>query len=501
LRFSWEAMADCPEKHGLKSFQTSTSSYACDICKRKAMSGTKMYGCTECNWNACKSCYKRKQKEKKKGTEFEWEEAFGDLCHRTHTDQAKWFLNGFWHEGMEAKREEVWTFCHHFIEIESGAKVLYGSKRFKLEEKCDLDELESHKFLEILGETLTVKELRQRLKKLDIDSNNRLCLSEYLLSRYNKTPQALVDSPQGGVDPDVLEEAQRKCDAAQELLDKATDAAQTAKDNKNKAKAAADKAAKSLAAAEEAAGAAKVALENSNAKASDAAVALENSEKVAATAADATKAQEKQEKQLAVIQAEVKAAVEALELAEKTYNDKISKLENKLDDPKLSTVKRGSVVAKLAVLKDEDPLPLRKARITQGACLKKQKKISKKAAKATVACQKAQELAEKAAEEATEAKTQADSAAEAAAAAKEEADAAAEAAAAAKEEADAAAQAAEESEKVAQEYVVEAEAAFAEAGDFLSELKKNKEPPKGALWWMERILEEKQKFMPKNKRK
>merc|ERR1719361_1438513 len=102
-------------------------------------------------------------------------------------------------------------------------------KRKGIEEKCDLDEMQAHRFLEELGETLTVKELRARLKKLDIDSNNRLALREYLVSKYTKDPGALVDSNQGGVPPEVMEAAQNAADEASDLLNTAVQASEEAK--------------------------------------------------------------------------------------------------------------------------------------------------------------------------------------------------------------------------------------------------------------------------------
>jgi len=46
----------------------------------------------------------------------------------------------------------------------------------KLDEKChadgcELDEFWSHKFLESLGETLTVIKLRETLREIDVDNN------------------------------------------------------------------------------------------------------------------------------------------------------------------------------------------------------------------------------------------------------------------------------------------------------------------------------------------
>merc|ERR1711900_109147 len=32
----------------------------CDMCQRRFPKGTRMYGCLECNWDACRNCYEDK---------------------------------------------------------------------------------------------------------------------------------------------------------------------------------------------------------------------------------------------------------------------------------------------------------------------------------------------------------------------------------------------------------------------------------------------------------
>jgi len=105
-------------------------------------------------------------------------------------------------------------------------------------------------------------------------------------------------------------------------------------------------------------------------------------------------------------------------------------------------MKKGTAKNELAQLESEDPLPLRKAKITQGAALKK---------------------AEKAAKVAADEKDAADTAA-----------------------------------RNAAESKVAAEAAFAEAEKQLETLKRKGDGiAQGAIWWMERELLERRKYMPK----
>ena len=248
--------------------------------------------------------------------------------------------------------------------------MLYGKKVQDFKESCDVDEFKAHVILEKLGETLTVQALRKRLKGLDIDSNNRMAISEYMLDRFKKTPSALVNSPQGTLDRTIIDAAQAKCDEAQSLLERATD--------------------------------------------------LKKECDIAE--APLKKANE----ELAVVVNEIAAL-------EKAKADKLAELE-KIINGSDGAVKKGKATQEKAQLLAEDPLPLRKAKITQEAALKR---VEKARAPFTAATEAA-EAARKAAEQ-----------------------------------------------------------AFVDAQAALDELKKKGGTPHGTVWWMERVLHEKMKFMPK----
>jgi len=264
----------------------------------------------------------------------------------------------------------VWKITHTFMEIDAGGPVLYGKKIQDFKESADLDEFKAHVVLEKLGETLTVQALRKRLKGLDIDSNNRMALSEYLLDKYKKTPQALVNSPQGTLDRSIIDEAQAKCDAAQTALDAASEA-----------KRQCDIAEAPLKAANE----------------------------------------------------ELAAAVAEIAALEKAKADKIEALDGIINGTGGAATK-GKANQEKAQLLAEDPLPLRKAKITQGAALKRVEKARAPFTAATEAAEAARTAAV---------------------------------------------------------------AAFEAAQAALEELKKKGGTPHGTVWWMERILHEKLKFMPK----
>jgi len=150
-----------------------------------------------------------------------WEEISG----KCFKDQAIWALNGFW-ETMEKDAELVWNWTQKMAELHQD----------KHADGCDLDEFWSHKFLETLGETMTVIEMREKFRKIDADFNKRMSMLEYLMFRYNIEPHAMVTAPQGG-DPEQINKAQAMVEAAQKAVDamNAALSAAVAAENENKA--------------------------------------------------------------------------------------------------------------------------------------------------------------------------------------------------------------------------------------------------------------------------
>jgi len=146
-------------------------------------------------------------------------------------------------------------------------------------------------------------------------------------------------------------------------------------------------------------------------------------------------------------------------------------LEAKTQDSSLSTVQKSKAVNELAQLKGEDPLPLRKAKITQEAALRKVDKVRPAATAATAAAtQKAEAsaAAQKAAEDAAE-------------------------------KAEQARIATEEKSKEVESAVKETQAKFDEAIATLDALKKKSGSAQGALWWLSKEVEEARKFLAPRK--
>lgn len=355
-----------------------------------------------------------------------WQKGFSELTKKTHKEQAKWWLNGFWEDGAQGYAEEVWKVTHKFIELDTGRPVMYGSRQVEIKENSDLDEFKAHQALEAFGETMTVQQLRKHLSALDIDKNNRLALSEYLLNKYKKTPQVLVDSPQGTIKKEEMDAAQAQLDDAQRALDAALEGAE----------------------------AAAVALRASEA-------ALRASEEAQQRADDAAATCRELEAPLKKANEELEGVVAEINALEQARAQKIAELDAVIaSNP--GAVKKGKAVQEKEQLLAEDPLPLRKAKITQAAALKR---VEKARAPFKAATDAAEEEAARAA--------------------------------AAKEEAAKRKREAQEAQEAAEQAKAAAVQAFQAAQEFLDALTAKGGTPHGAVWWMNRELAEKKKFMPK----
>lgn len=284
-------------------------------------------------------------------------------------------------------------FWVHGAEAEAENIWKYTNKFIDLDEKkrkegFELDEFQAHRFLEAFGETMTVVAMRQALKAMDFDSNGRLALLEFLIFKYEKSVHDLVNNPQGGA------EVQKEIELAAEKLN----SVQTA---------------------------------------------LVEVQKQLAEQQVKLEAQQAAEEEVRKCEAELRAALDELKAQEDAYHGQIAILEAKSQDSNLGVVSRNKASAELAQLKAEDPLPLRRAKITQEAAVRKVEK-QRKAAEAVTAQAEAQT-------------------------------------------------------RVVEAAVAETEARVKEAEEFLQAVKLKGGVAHGAIWWMERELKEAQKYLPKRK--
>jgi len=60
-----------------------------------------------------------------------------------------------------------------------------------------LDEFESARFLEFFGQAMTVIERRNALKEIDVDTDNKMSLLEYVVWKYELDIDVMMSRPQG----------------------------------------------------------------------------------------------------------------------------------------------------------------------------------------------------------------------------------------------------------------------------------------------------------------
>jgi len=314
-------------------------------------------------------------------------EKLANLATKTYKDQAVWFLNAFWEQyGKDA--EKFWDYKHKMDELDLEKK----------NEGSGLDEVQAHRFLEKFNETLTVTAMREKLRSTGAigDRVKLVPLIHILIFKYGVDWRQLVNAPQG---------SKEEIDKAQKMLDEVQSAFREAEK-----------------------------------KDQEAAAALRE--------AQAKEAEAKQrEDELRAAKQELENALAELKAQEDAYNNKTQHLKD-LSENSTSIIAKNKAKNELAQHLNEDPLPLRKAKITQEAAVKKADKATQVAAEARARVAEARKKSE-----------QAKAAAEAA--------------------------------------VDEARKRLEEAEAYLEKAKNSL--PKGAIWWLERELHEARAYLPTGK--
>jgi len=355
---------------------------------------------------------------------------FLELTRSKYKDQAIWYLNGFWQEGAESEAENIWNNAHKFIELDARKK-----------EGNELDEFWSHKFLESLGETLTVIQLREKLRTIDLDVNGKMALLEYLMFKYSKGITEVLNAPQGD-NREEIEQAQQQLEAVQLALD-------------------------------------AVSLKLKEQKEAKAEVERRLKEQTRITNELKVKKQEQQQKlqEQRAAEDELRSAVNDLKAQEDSFQQQIELLTRKGEEGS-SIVAKNKAKQELAQLKQENPLPLRKAKITQEAALRKVEKQRKEVEGVTKQVEAVTREVESATREVEYATTQAEKATR---------------------ELEGAQREAAESTRRVEEAVRQTEVQMQQAFDYLEEVKKKGGVAHGAIWWMERELQEAKKYLPRSK--
>jgi chromosome segregation ATPase len=384
-------------------------------------------------------------------------ERLDHLVAKTHKEQAVWFLNAFWEDFASNEAEKLWSFVLKAVELDE-AKRAEGS---------DLDEFQAHRFLEHFKETLTVQAMRDRLRSTGaiVGTPKRVPLTHILTFKYNADWHVLVNAPQGS--KEEIEKAER--------IFREVSAAFEASEARDREASEALRAAT----AQEAEAKRR---ETEATRAADEAKTREAEAKHAEAEAKSREADARaREEELQAAKAELEAALGELKAQEDAFNGRTAELTRQSEEG--SIVQKNRAKNELAQHLSSDPLPLRRAKITQEAAVKKADRAAQAAKEAANQASAARTEAEQAARQASQARAAAEEAARQASQAR----ASAEAARARSEEAKAAAEAALE----------EAKRRLEEAEAYLEEAKKRL--PLGATWWLERELHERRSYLPKSK--
>merc|ERR1712232_844648 len=125
-----------------------------------------------------------------------------EVCNKTYKEQAVWFLNCFWEDFAEKEAETLWKY------VEKNAELDLENHG----EGCALDGMKAHVFLEKFDETLTVREMRAKLRSTgaigETERPKNVPLTHYLLYKYNADWHKLVDEGRQGDNKEEMEKAE-----------------------------------------------------------------------------------------------------------------------------------------------------------------------------------------------------------------------------------------------------------------------------------------------------
>merc|ERR1712137_1329161 len=363
-----------------------------------------------------------------------------ELCGKSYKQQAVWFLNCFWEQFTEKEAELFWNYVQKNAELDLENH----------EQGAALDEMKAHVFLEKF-ETLTVRAMREKLRSTgalgETERPKVVPLTHYLLYKYNADWKLLVDETRQGSNKEELEKAEKMLAEVQAAFQESERKAGLARQALNEAQAAENAAKQREAAANASAAEAKKREAEAKASADEARTREDQANKDAAAAKRA-------EAEAQAAQRELEAALAELKKEEDAFNNKKNELERKGNDESIGLVTRNKAKNELAQLLSEDPLPLKRAKITQEAAVRK-------AEKATAHAAQTRQASEASAAAASKARAQAEQDAAQAEAARKSAEQDAAAASAAREQAEQARQSASEAREAASQARQQAEAARA----------------------------------------
>jgi len=345
-------------------------------------------------------------------------ELLSEIKKKSYKDQAIWFLNSYDEDLSESKTcELVWKMHKKCAEIDE----------LKEEGSCLNNEVAAHRVLECSGAPATDFDLRKFLAEINPDYS-MISLVELLLFHFNVSWRHIVNVPPW-YDGKSVVNSQNALIKAKEWLESAVNAEKKSRDDAETAK---------------------------------------NAEEIAAYEKEkASKAAElfrREEPYLSLAKEKAEAALLHVKHQEEEARIKVKNLESiALDDTK-GIVKKNRAKAELAMMQNEDPLPLQTAKIQNEASIRKLQKASVYCRKVAVAAEAARPKADKAEISAKKAKQKALDAA-----------------------------------KEAKAAIPHAKAAFERLKTLVDEMMELKKLPLGTIFYIDREVKETEKFLPVEK--
>lgn len=340
-----------------------------------------------------------------------------EIRKKTYKDQAIWFLNSYKDSHKLDICEFVWKMHKKCVDIDELKE--YG---------CRLNnEVAAHRVLEHSGAPATNLDLRNFLVELNTDYT-AISLVELLLFHFNVSWRHIVNAP-ACYDTKSIKNAQNALQKAKEKLENAMNAE----------------------------------IKSRN----DAEMAQRAEETAVYEKEQASKAAElfrSKEACFSLAKEKAEAALIFVTCQEEETKTKVKDLKSiALDDTK-GIVKKNRAKAELAMIQNEDPLPLQTAKIQNEASVRKLKKASDSCKIAAAAAEIAKPKAEMAKLAANEAKGKALGAT-----------------------------------KVAEATIPHAKTAFESLKKIVDELMQQRTLPRGILFYIDREVKETEKFLPKGK--
>ena len=145
------------------------------------------------------------------------------LCGKTYKEQAVWFLNSFWEEFAQKEAEVLWQYVLKNVELDLEFH----------ETGSGLDEMKAHVFLEKFDETLTVRDMRDKLRATgaigETERPKTVPLTHYLLYKYKVDWRTLIDVRRQGDNKEEMEQAEKLLQEVQAAFRKSEEKASAAR--------------------------------------------------------------------------------------------------------------------------------------------------------------------------------------------------------------------------------------------------------------------------------